>query len=137
MGAHIGGDRRREGCDLRRVDQTLLLVEDMGAGEAVGVASLERHLDGDLPLRAQLDPRGREIDLVGFSRPDQDDAKQAGSCPGRPASIDPASRARPDRFQQLDEASSLELGHRHDVTVRRKAGVAIETVGGGAELKPR
>jgi hypothetical protein len=33
--------------------------------------------------------------------------------------------------------SGLELGHGDDVTVRRKAGVAIETVGGGAELKPR
>ena len=40
----------------------------MRAGEAVGVAALERHLDGDHAVRPHLDPRGGDVDLMRAGR---------------------------------------------------------------------
>jgi hypothetical protein len=68
MRADIGGDRRRSGRDLRRVDGPGLLVENMRPGDPVDVAALERHLDGDHALRPHLDPRRGDVDLMGAGR---------------------------------------------------------------------
>ena len=40
-------------------------------------------------------------------------------------------------MRHLGEALNFELGDGHDIAIRRKAGVAIEAVCGGAELEPR
>ena len=68
MGVDIGGDRTGRCRDLRRIGEILLRVVNLRAGEAVGVAALERHLHGDAAVRPQLDARGREIDLVRVRR---------------------------------------------------------------------
>ena len=87
MGAHIGGYRHRGGRNLCRVDQIFSLVENMGTGEAVDIAPFERHRDGDHSVRPQLDPRCREIDLVGWGRrtdtddDDKDEQRHAQDAP--------------------------------------------------------
>ena len=40
----------------------------MRPGDAVDVAALERHLDGDHALRPHLDPRRGDVDLMGAGR---------------------------------------------------------------------
>ena len=68
MRVDIGGDRICGCRDLRRIGEILLRVENLRAGEAVGIAALERHLRRRRAVRPQLDARGREIDLVRMRR---------------------------------------------------------------------
>ena len=77
MGADISGDRSCRRRDLRRIGEILLRVVNLRAGEAVGIAALERHLHGDAAVRPQLDACGREIDLVRLRpacHPNRDEA---------------------------------------------------------------
>ena len=103
MRADIGGDRTGGGGDLRRVDGPRLLVEDMRGGDAVDVAALERHLDGDHALRPHLDPCGGDVDLMRAGRGDGANDGKSQNGTGDAASYAPnvlgmiGGNARPKR----------------------------------------
>ena len=132
LGVDIGGDRPCRRRDLRRIGEILLRVVDLRAGQAVGVAALERHLHRNAAVRPQLDTRGREVHLVGLRR----DGRDAGTTHRRQQHA-AGSRPRSHRLEQIGEPLDLELGHRDDFAVRRKPRIAIEAVGRATEFDAR
>jgi hypothetical protein len=96
-----------------------LRVEHAGAGEAVGIAAFERHLDGDDSVRKQFHPRRREIDLMGLCHcAGADDNEEEGDRAQDAAHQSISTHCRAQRAPSLGRASRIGLPSAQSITPR-------------------
>jgi hypothetical protein len=62
MRAHVSSNRNGRRLDLCWIGDIRPSVENLRAGEAVGIAAFEPDHDADGPVRQQFDTRGRKIE---------------------------------------------------------------------------